>query len=197
MQGYIQTVFQDTKKIKKNISSIDHQDQKTRRQKETGSIAQDPMIMNQHLEESQDNDTCYSPQNKLLEYQENPKSYKIDKKITTEPRTDSNLQLYNERPENFPSSELLFAANIDIEESKVTNLPSTLNYGTTNFVTTSNFDDTNMSSIALSTENVALTSTAISSSLLKKYEKIKETANNFKLEIATLQIEKGLVESSC
>ena len=54
----------------------------------------------------------------------------------------------------------------------------------------------NMSSIALSTENVALTTTAIYSSLLKKYEKIKETANNFKLEIATLQIEKGLVESS-
>ena len=179
-----------------NIASINHQDQKTRRPKETGNIAQDPMIMNPPLEEFQDNDTCHSTQNKLSEYQENPKRYKIDKKIPTEPKIDSNLQLCNERPENFPSSELLLAANIDIEESKVTNLPSTLNYGTTNFVTTSNFDDTNMSSIALTTENVALTTTAIHSSLLKKYEKIKETANNFKLENATLQIEKGLVESS-
>ena len=30
----------------------------------------------------------------------------------------------------------------------------------------------------------------------KKYEKIKETADNLRLENATLQIEKGLVESS-
>merc|ERR1712183_1022892 len=52
------------------------------------------------------------------------------------------------------------------------------------------------SSTSFSTENPAMSMTETWAALLTKYEKLKETAKNDRLEIATMQIEKGLAESS-
>merc|ERR1712018_429914 len=52
------------------------------------------------------------------------------------------------------------------------------------------------SSTSFSTQNPAMAMTESYTALLKQYEKLKETAENYRLEIATMQIEKGLAESS-
>merc|ERR1712150_146474 len=52
------------------------------------------------------------------------------------------------------------------------------------------------SSTSFSTENPAMSMTESYTALLTKYEKLKETAKTDRLEIATMQIEKGLAESS-
>merc|ERR1712183_931680 len=52
------------------------------------------------------------------------------------------------------------------------------------------------SSTSFSTQNPAMSMTESYTALLKQYEKLKETAENYRLEIATMQIEKGLAESS-
>ena len=80
--------------------------------------------------------------------------------------------------------------------SKESQNPIAQDNDTKTFVTTSPNEETKMSSTSTSTEDLPMSMCEGCTSLLNQYEKSKETADNLRLEIANLIIEKGLIESS-
>ena len=90
-------------------------------------------------------------------------------------------------------SSISIEGNSDNEaDSSMTKVSSTQENDTEKIDTTSPIP----SSTSFSTQNPAMPTTESYTALLTQYENLKETAENHRLEIATMQIKKGLAESS-
>jgi len=129
---------------------------------------------------------------KTVSYQKRGEQSEIGSKTTTEPELD----LASEENENMHEAQMFsisIVGNSDNEaDSTMTKVSSTQENDTEKIDTTSPMP----SSTSFSTENPAMSMTESYTALLTKYEKLKETAKTDRLEIATMQIEKGLAESS-
>merc|ERR1712183_857529 len=129
---------------------------------------------------------------KTVAYQKRGEQSEIGSKTTTEPELD----LASEENENMHEAQMFsisIVGNRDNEaDSTMTKVSSMQENDTEKIDTTSLIS----SSTSFSTENPAMSMTESYTALLTKYEKLKETAKNDRLEIATMQIEKGLAESS-
>jgi len=129
---------------------------------------------------------------KTVAYQKKEEQSEIGSKTTTEPKLDLASE-ENENMNEAQMSSISIVGNSDNEaDSSMTKVSSTQENDTEKIDTTSPIP----SSTSFSTQNPAMSMTESYTALLTKYEKLKETAKTDRLEIATMQIEKGLAESS-
>lgn len=129
---------------------------------------------------------------KTVAYQKKEEQSEIGSETTTEPKLDLASE-ENENMNEAQMSSILMVGNCDNEaDSSVTKVSSTQENDTEKIDTTSPIP----SLTSFSTENKAMSMTESYTVLLTQYEKLRETAENYRLEIATMQIEKGLAESS-
>merc|ERR1712141_87945 len=127
-----------------------------------------------------------------VEYQKKEEQSEIGSKTTTEPKLDLASE-ENENMNKAQMSSISILSNSDNQaESSMTKVSSTQENDTKEIDTTSPIP----SSKSFSSENPAMSMTESYTALLTQYEELKERAEAFKLEIATTQIEKSLVESS-